>query len=159
MAEIETDKATMEFEAFYSGTLLHVGLNEGDSAKVDSLLAIIGPEGTDISSHLNRLDKKAEVIKEVEIKKPEVESKNIDEGVQSKPNQTKVDTTNRIFISPLAKKLATERNIDINLLKGSGENGRIIKYDIENYKEPVKENTTIMRYKKNLKNRIFLGIW
>ena len=141
LAEIETDKATMEFEAFYSGTLLHVGLNEGDSAKVDSLLAIIGPEGTDISSHLNRPDKKAEVIKEVEVKKPEVESKNIDEGVQSKPNQTKVDTTNRIFISPLAKKLATERNIDINLLKGSGENGRIIKYDIENYKEPVKENT------------------
>ena len=50
LAEIETDKATMEFESFYSGTLLHIGLNEGDSAKVDSLLAVIGPSGTDISS-------------------------------------------------------------------------------------------------------------
>lgn len=50
LAEIETDKATMEFEAFYSGNLLHVGLNEGDSAKVDSLLAIIGPKGKDISA-------------------------------------------------------------------------------------------------------------
>ena len=46
LAEIETDKATMEFESFYSGTLLHIGLNDGDSAKVDSLLAIIGPSGT-----------------------------------------------------------------------------------------------------------------
>ena len=52
LAEIETDKATMEFESFYSGTLLHIGLNEGDSAKVDSLLAVIGPSGTDISSIL-----------------------------------------------------------------------------------------------------------
>ena len=53
LAEIETDKATMEFEAFYSGNLLHIGLNEGDSAKVDSLLAIIGPKGKDISKYLN----------------------------------------------------------------------------------------------------------
>ena len=54
LAEIETDKATMEFESFYSGTLLHIGLNEGDSAKVDSLLAVIGPSGTDISSILEK---------------------------------------------------------------------------------------------------------
>ena len=53
LAEIETDKATMEFESFYSGTLLHIGLSEGDSAKVDSLLAIIGPSGMDISQYLN----------------------------------------------------------------------------------------------------------
>ena len=53
LAEIETDKATMEFESFYSGTLLHIGLNDGDSAKVDSLLAIIGPSGADISQYLN----------------------------------------------------------------------------------------------------------
>ena len=63
LAEIETDKATMEFESFYSGTLLHIGLSEGDSAKVDSLLAIIGPSGTDITPYLrksNTLDKKIE---------------------------------------------------------------------------------------------------
>ncbi len=54
LAEIETDKATMEFESFYSGTLLHIGLSEGDSAKVDSLLAIIGPSGTDITPYLSK---------------------------------------------------------------------------------------------------------
>ena len=54
LAEIETDKATMEFESFYSGTLLHIGINEGESAKVDSLLAIIGKKGTDVSSLINQ---------------------------------------------------------------------------------------------------------
>ena len=60
IAEIETDKATMEFEAFYSGNLLHVGLNEGDSAKVDSLLAIIGPKGKDNSKYLSISTNKVE---------------------------------------------------------------------------------------------------
>ena len=60
LAEIETDKATMEFESFYSGTLLHVGLAEGDSAKVDSLLAIIGPKGTDVNAYLSGSKKTAE---------------------------------------------------------------------------------------------------
>jgi len=143
LAEIETDKATMEFEAFYSGNLLHVGLNEGDSAKVDSLLAIIGPKGKDISKYLNTPTKKVEVTKENVVTESKPEIKKADQAIQ---NTSKVIKSNdRIFISPLAKKLANERNIDINQLKGSGENGRIIKSDIENFKPPVQSSIAEMQ--------------
>ena len=139
LAEIETDKATMEFESFYSGTLLHIGLSEGDTAKVDSLLAIIGPSGTDISQHLSgNFDKtkvdnsqKSDIILE---EKPEIKEVAVKEG-SSKISENPVSV--RIFISPLAKKLAKDKNIDISSIKGTGENGRIIKSDIENYKEPA----------------------
>ena len=139
LAEIETDKATMEFEAFYSGTLLHVGLQEGDSAKVDSLLAIIGPDGKDISKYLNAPTKKIESSNDVELPEIKQEPKKVDQVSENKSQITQVNS-DRIFISPLAKKLAKEKGINISVLKGSGENGRIIKSDIENYKEPVKEN-------------------
>ena len=140
LAEIETDKATMEFEAFYSGNLLHVGLNEGDSAKVDSLLAIIGPKGKDISAYLNTPTKKVEVTKESEVIESKTEIKKANQATQNTSEEIK--SNDRIFISPLAKKLANERDIDINQLKGSGENGRIIKSDIENFKAPVQNNIT-----------------
>tara|TARA_B100001113_G_scaffold40426_1_gene28651 strand:- start:3134 stop:4723 length:1590 start_codon:yes stop_codon:yes gene_type:complete len=140
LAEIETDKATMEFEAFYSGNLLHVGLNEGDSAKVDSLLAIIGPKGKDISAYLNSPTKKVEVTKESEVIESKTEIKKANQAIQNTSEVIK--SNDRIFISPLAKKLANERDIDINQLKGSGENGRIIKSDIENFKAPVQNNIT-----------------
>ena len=140
LAEIETDKATMEFEAFYSGNLLHVGLNEGDSAKVDSLLAIIGPKGKDISAYLNTPTKKVEVTKESEVIESKTEIKKANQAIQNTSEVIK--SNDRIFISPLAKKLANERDIDINQLKGSGENRRIIKSDIENFKAPVQNNIT-----------------
>ncbi len=142
LAEIETDKATMEFEAFYSGNLLHVGLNEGDSAKVDSLLAIIGPKGTDISAYLNTPTKRVEVTKESEVLESITEIKKDNQAIQNTSEVIK--SNDRIFISPLAKKLANERDIDINQLKGSGENGRIIKSDIENFKAPVQSNIAEM---------------
>ena len=136
LAEIETDKATMEFESFYSGTLLHVGLSEGDSAKVDSLLAIVGPEGTDINPYLKsspttKMISKAE---SAEIQIRETEEENVDVRLKENNITTKSD---RIFISPLARKLAKDKNINISDIIGSGENGRIIKSDIENYKEPI----------------------
>ena len=144
LAEIETDKATMEFESFYSGTLLHVGLSEGDSAKVDSLLAIIGPSGTDISQHLTdnfdntKVDnnQKSDIILEEKPEIKEVEVKEVISKISENP------VSDRIFISPLAKKLAKDKNIDISSIKGTGENGRIIKSDIENYKEPAVQATT-----------------
>ena len=142
LAEIETDKATMEFEAFYSGNLLHVGLNEGDSAKVDSLLAIIGPKGKDISAYLNVPTKKVEVTKENVVTESKPEIKKADQTIQNTSEVIK--SNDRIFISPLAKKLANERDIDINQLKGSGENGRIIKSDIENFKAPVQSSIAEM---------------
>ena len=142
LAEIETDKATMEFEAFYSGNLLHVGLNEGDSAKVDSLLAIIGPKGTDISAYLNTPTKRVELTKETEVTESITEIKKDNQAIQNTSEVIK--SNDRIFISPLAKKLANERGIEINQLKGSGENGRIIKSDIENFKAPVQSSKAEM---------------
>ena len=74
LAEIETDKATMEFEAFYSGTLLHIGINEGDTAPVDNLLAIIGKKGEDISKLLSVDLDNEKVVNEVEKKALELEN-------------------------------------------------------------------------------------
>ncbi len=138
LAEIETDKATMEFESFYSGILLKIGLHEGETAKVDALLAIIGPEGTDVSgidipvetaASKHEVPKKevAQVVKTEAIKKKE----------SSKPFVAASVTTGRIFASPLAKKLAEEKGISLASVSGSGENGRIVKRDIENYQPTV----------------------
>ena len=134
LAEIETDKATMEFESFYDGVLLHIGIDEGSTAPVDSIIAIIGTEGEDITD-LVKTDKpeiKAEVKEEpkVEVKEePKVQVKE-----EPKPYFTSNDSLDRVLISPLARKLANEKGIDISSIKGSGDNGRIIKRDIDSYK-------------------------
>ncbi|MDO1499742.1 pyruvate dehydrogenase complex dihydrolipoamide acetyltransferase [Winogradskyella maritima] len=143
LAEIETDKATMEFESFQSGTLLHVGLQEGESAKVDSLLAIIGPEGTDVSGIAKNFKAggaKPEAKKEESKKQtPKKEEKKEEKKESSKPAVTSsaVETSSsndgRVFASPLAKKMAEEKGINLSQVNGSGENGRIVKRDIENY--------------------------
>jgi pyruvate dehydrogenase E2 component (dihydrolipoamide acetyltransferase) len=129
LAEIETDKATMEFESFNAGTLLFIGVQEGETAPVDSVLAIIGPDGTDVTgiaesykkggtSATPKTEEKIEATTSAEVKS---------ENVTFSDGQ-------RVFISPLAKKIAEEKGININQVKGSGENGRIVKTDIENYK-------------------------
>ena len=138
LAEIETDKATMEFESFQSGTLLYVGLNEGESAKVDALLAIIGPKGTDVSNVAKNFKVAgSSPAKEVEAPKktetPKVEAKTESKPVVAVSNPVQTSTNGRLFISPLAKKLAEEKGINLTQVKGSGENGRIIKRDIENF--------------------------
>ena len=142
LAEIETDKATMEFESFQEGFLLHIGVAEGAKAPVDSILAILGEKGEDISSLLeqdkaNTEDEKVEVIKaEVPFKevKNEVVKEAPKEEVKSTPKQEKSTSNNgKNIASPLAKKLADERNINLALVKGTGDFGRIIKRDIDNY--------------------------
>ncbi|MDR6301944.1 pyruvate dehydrogenase complex dihydrolipoamide acetyltransferase [Mesonia maritima] len=147
LAEIETDKATMEFESFYEGTLLHIGIDEGESAPVDSVLAIIGPEGTDVSKFLDQLksggsskkskksDKKEKSSEDKASKdKTSSESESSDSG----DRQHTDSDGDRIFASPLAKKIAEEKGIDLADVKGSGENGRIVKKDIESYKPSEK---------------------
>ena len=132
LAEIETDKATMEFESFYSGTLLKIGIAEGETAKVDALLAIVGPAGTDVSGVSAGVASKVvaeespakQITPEVEVKKATVE---VSKSVSS------TTTGERIFASPLAKKMAEDKGINLATVKGSGENGRIVKSDIENY--------------------------
>ena len=155
LAEIETDKATMEFESFYSGTLVKIGIGEGESASVDALLAIIGPKGTDVSAidknfkkGGNSSDKKVKFTEEKSSKEDKKEEKETSENVPAKEetkkeisSEKKSETSKptsdaRIFVSPLAKKLAEEKGINLRQVQGSGENGRIVKNDIENY-QPV----------------------
>ncbi|OYW72893.1 MAG: pyruvate dehydrogenase complex dihydrolipoamide acetyltransferase [Pseudomonadales bacterium 32-42-5] len=140
LAEIETDKATMEFESFQSGTLLYIGLKEGESAKVDSLLAIIGPAGTDVSGVASSFKAGATTAKKEEspkkVEEPKVEtSKEIQKQEAPKESKPAVKTVanGRLFVSPLAKKIAEEKGINLQQVQGSGENGRIVKSDIENY--------------------------
>lgn len=132
LAEIETDKATMEFESFYSGTLLHIGIEEGKGAPVDSLLAIIGPEGTDVDAVL-----KAQAGGGSTASAPKTEPKE-EAPKEETTNKTEVAATakdgQRIFASPLAKKIAEEKGIDLADVKGTGDHGRIVKKDIENFK-------------------------
>ena len=136
LAEIETDKATMEFESFQTGVLLYIGLKEGESAQVDDLLAIIGPKGVEVSHLVDNFSMSNEKSVVNETKPEEVKIEESKPTVEHKPKEAiKVEpkTDKRIFISPLAKKLAVEKNININTISGSGENGRIIKIDVENY--------------------------
>ncbi len=137
LAEIETDKATMEFESFYEGTLLKIGLEEGETAKVDSLLAIIGPEGTDVSN----VSADGKSKKKSSGKSDKKEDKS-EEKEESKTSEKKIsDSTKdggRIFASPLAKKMAEDKGIDLSDVEGSGGNGRIVKKDIEDYKPSEK---------------------
>ena len=130
LAEIETDKATMEFESFYSGNLLYIGIEEGESAPVDEVLAVIGPAGTDIERVLQaKPDSKAKAAAtaETQITAPSAErNKEVKEDKQLESGQ-------RVFVSPLARKIATEKGIDLKDVKGSGDHGRIVKRDVENF--------------------------
>ncbi|MET7028450.1 pyruvate dehydrogenase complex dihydrolipoamide acetyltransferase [Sediminicola luteus] len=136
LAEIETDKATMEFESFYSGTLLYIGIKEGESSPVDAVLAIIGPKGTDVESILSGASSggakapAAKTEKKAEAKDEE----------KSTPASAPVAASDgkRIFVSPLAKKIADEKGIDLSTVTGSGDHGRIVKKDIENYQPTQK---------------------
>jgi pyruvate dehydrogenase E2 component (dihydrolipoamide acetyltransferase) len=138
LAEIETDKATMEFESFQSGTLLEIGLKEGESAKVDALLAIIGPAGTDVSGvaagFSSSASAKAEVPKvEAKQEAPKAAPVAASAPKTSAPAPTPVKANGRVYVSPLAKKLAEEKGVNLTHVQGSGEQGRIVKRDIENY--------------------------
>ncbi|MDA9552831.1 2-oxo acid dehydrogenase subunit E2 [Flavobacteriaceae bacterium] len=150
LAEIETDKATMEFESFQSGTLLHIGLEEGESAKVDSLLAVIGPKGAEVSQLVtnfkvdgitdSQVETVAETIDIPEIQTvPEVKKTDIQ-------NMPKVNSSGRLFVSPLAKKLAEEKNISLSQVQGSGENGRIIKRDIESFTPVASTSASVAKF-------------
>lgn len=134
LAEIETDKATMEFESFQAGTLLFVGVQEGQTAPVDSVLAIIGPAGTDITGIAENYKKEgAAPTKAAATNSSAIEGQTETSNEKSEEPIQVVSNGQRIFISPLAKKIAEEKGINITQVKGSGENGRIVKSDIENF--------------------------
>ncbi|WP_158974351.1 pyruvate dehydrogenase complex dihydrolipoamide acetyltransferase [Cellulophaga sp. L1A9] len=134
LAEIETDKATMEFESFYSGTLLYIGTQEGESSPVDVILAIIGPEGTDINPILNSQPSAAK--SKAATATPKEVAKTETKAAPSAPAETQeivAKDGQRIFVSPLAKKIASEKGVNLNEVTGSGDNGRIVKKDVENF--------------------------
>ncbi len=133
LAEIETDKATMEFESFYEGTLLKIGVQEGETVKVDTLLAIIGPAGTDVSGIAS--GKKESKSSD---KKSETSSKEEVSEEKEPVNTTEAKDGSRIFASPLAKKIAEDKGINLADVKGSGENGRIVKKDVEAFTPSAK---------------------
>ena len=152
LAEIETDKATLEFESFFDGVLLHIGIEKGKPAPVNSLLAIIGEKGEDISALLaggGKSDAPAEE-KKTEEKKEESAAADEDKassGKDEKPKENEEKAASapktapavvnnsggRIFASPLAKKLAEEKGVDLSFITGTGEGGRITKRDVDHY--------------------------
>jgi len=136
LADIATDKATMEFESFQDGVLLHIGVEEGKSVPVDSVLAILGKGGEDVKAILSSLSQQSAAGSK------QVAETSKQSAVNSQQSDTKHQTlsTNhsseggRVKASPLAKALAKEKGIDITKVHGSGDNGRITKSDIENFK-------------------------
>ena len=123
LAEVETDKATMELESYDDGVLLHIGVKNGESVPVNDVIAIIGEKGENIKEILKKEEtKKEETKKEETITIPEIDD---------------ISKDKRLKASPLAKKIAKEKGINLTNIKGSGDGGRIIKKDIE-------ENTEII---------------
>lgn len=134
LAEIETDKATMEFESFNAGTLLFIGIQEGESAPVDSVLAIIGPEGTDTAGIAENYKKGgAAQAPAAETKSEGQPAEAKEEAPEEEENESGNDHDGRVFASPLARKIAKDKGINLSQVKGTGENGRIIRKDIENF--------------------------
>ena len=137
LAEIETDKATMEFESFYDGILSHIAVNEGETVKVDELIAIISENEIDVSKALESYGKESSNIP-VEESNDGVELNEVDKEINTA--NTSSDSNERIKASPLAKKIAKEKNIDLSKVTGTGENGRIIKNDLSDL-SPAVETT------------------
>ncbi len=143
LAEIETDKATMEFESFEDGVLLHIGVEEGGSAPVESILAIIGEKGADIDTlikaHNQVGEQETEQLKNVESSRPKAPVAKVETASAPAPAPvvstpvTTTSTNGRVKASPLAKKLAQEKGVNLSMVKGSGDGGRIIKRDVENF--------------------------
>lgn len=150
LAEVETDKATMELESYKNGTLLYIGVEKGGKAPVNSLLAIIGEEGkTDVDAIVAAAKgggvsggKAEEPKEETAQPKAEANTESKPEEKQEENKEAETTTNGRIKASPLAKKLASEKGIDIGKVQGSGDGGRIIKKDVDDYQpkaEPAKE--------------------
>ena len=146
LAEIETDKATMEFESFQEGVLLHIGVEKGQNAPVDSILAILGEKGEDIHELLKdekapkeekepqkeeKLVAKPEPLKETPVESPAIIETSSNSNNSFPPAESISNSSSKA--SPLAKKLAEERGINLKFVNGTGTDGRIVKRDIDNF--------------------------
>ncbi|KQN38052.1 pyruvate dehydrogenase [Pedobacter sp. Leaf41] len=136
LADVETDKATMEVMGYATGTLLHIGVEKGEAAKVNGIIAIVGPEGTDVSGILAGGSAPAAKAESKEEAPKEEKQATTAEASSSAP-VAESSSDSRVKASPLAKKIAKDKGIDLSQVAGSAEGGRIIKKDIENYKQPA----------------------
>ncbi len=136
IAEVETDKATLPLESYYAGEILHLAAKKGDSLKIGDLIAVVGKKGEAFDELLNAVQ--PEKPQETKVEAPS--SSPAEPIAETAPAQTPVavsSDTDRLKASPLARKLAAEKGIDIRNLKGTGEEGRIVKRDVENAKPGV----------------------
>ncbi|HHP7240846.1 MAG TPA: pyruvate dehydrogenase complex dihydrolipoamide acetyltransferase [Cyclobacteriaceae bacterium] len=139
LAEVETDKATMELEAYEDGTLLYKAVEAGNSVAIDGVIAVLGEKGANYEALLKAHQSKGE--KDTEPAGQEFTKEDISkESPDSSTMETKSDDNGRIKASPLAKKMAEDRGYDIAKIKGTGDGGRIIKRDIESY-QPAESST------------------
>ena len=141
LAEVETDKATMELESYDDGVLLHIGVKSGDSVPVNEVIAIIGDKGEDVDDILKNLNSTTneEKVEDIPEEKTEIKS---EETKETKSEETVIEKRNdndrkRIKVSPLAKKLASDKGVNLSEVSGSGDGGRIVKSDIENFSNSI----------------------
>jgi pyruvate dehydrogenase E2 component (dihydrolipoamide acetyltransferase) len=141
IAEVETDKATMELESYEDGTLLYIGVEAGDSVPVDGIIAIIGEKGADFQKLLDAHQSAGKNSKESASHKKEEKAPAKEDAAPVEEKKAEVASTatsisssdSRVKASPLAKKLASDKGVDLSLVKGSGDGGRIVKRDVENF--------------------------
>ncbi|SEL97135.1 pyruvate dehydrogenase E2 component (dihydrolipoamide acetyltransferase) [bacterium A37T11] len=144
IADVETDKATMEVTAYADGTLLYVGVEKGQAAKVNDIIAIVGKEGTDVTPLLKQKAANLSVKKDngvVESGKSEEEEGKSDHSESVSAPTTIDNSDTRVKASPLARKIAKDKGISLSEVKGSAEGGRIVKKDVENF-SPVVANSS-----------------
>lgn len=134
LADIETDKATMEFESFQDGVLIYQGIEEGKGAPVDSIIAILGKGGEDVNTILASMSAAPTATPKTTVTSSEVEKNTSSSSGSQNVTHVSTSSDSRIKASPLAKALAKEKGIDLSKVSGTAENGRITKADIENYK-------------------------
>ncbi|AFM02615.1 pyruvate dehydrogenase complex dihydrolipoamide acetyltransferase, long form [Bernardetia litoralis DSM 6794] len=132
IAEVETDKATMDFDIYDDGEVLYLAAEEGDSVPIDAPIAVIGEKGADYQALLDADNSSSSPKQETEKEQPKQETQTVATPANNSASSNG-NSEGRIFISPLAKKMAEENGYDINQIDGSGENGRITKKDIENF--------------------------
>ncbi|HNA16630.1 MAG TPA: pyruvate dehydrogenase complex dihydrolipoamide acetyltransferase [Ferruginibacter sp.] len=135
LAEVETDKATMEVVGYEEGTLLYVGVEAGNAAKVNEIIAIVGKAGTDVSAYVaaEKSGANAQPAAATQAAAPTAEPVTSNQPAGQAGPQPDASSNGRVKASPLAKKLAADKGIDINKVSGSGDGGRIVKKDIDNY--------------------------
>lgn len=129
LAEVETDKATMEVVGYADGTLLYVGVKEGEAAKVNGIIAIVGKPGTNVDAILAGENAAPAKAAPAEAAAPAATSA----AAPAEAPAAAASSDGRVKASPLARKLAAEKGIDINQVAGSGDNGRIVKKDVDNF--------------------------